>query len=159
MERINKILNHPQYIEYLARNAQAEADRVFCRHDLPHAIDVARVAYILALEKKLVLQKDIIYAAALLHDIGRWKEYQEGIDHAVAGAELASEILMDCGFSEDEKNLISEAIKTHRIAVPQTTDLGAILYESDKISRLCSQCPAINQCKHFTDGRHPVLFY
>lgn len=159
MDRINKILQCTKYIDYLARNAEAEKDRIFCNHDLYHAIEVARLAYILALEKKLKIKKDIIYAAALLHDIGRWKEYIEGVDHAHASSELACDILTDCGFDKTEKELIVEAIKLHRKQNHKTSDLGMILYESDKKSRLCSQCPAINQCKHFMNGKQPILYY
>ena len=38
--------------------------------------NVARLMYIYALEEHLELPKELIYAAALLHDIGRAQQYQ-----------------------------------------------------------------------------------
>ncbi|MDK2800434.1 MAG: uncharacterized protein PWP27_361 [Clostridiales bacterium] len=159
MKRITKILNHPQYIEYLNRNAEAEKERVFCRHDLRHALEVARVAYIMVLENKLMIKKDIIYAAALLHDIGRWKEYASGVDHTVISAELAISILVDSGFDSEESEQILKAIQDHRKSGKQSTFLSSILYKSDKISRLCIECLVRNQCKRFSDGRQAELYY
>lgn len=159
MERVNKILHHPKYVDYLNKNKQAEKNRIFCHHDLRHAIDVARVSYILALEENLLLQKDVIYAAALLHDIGRWKEYQQGVDHATASADLAWEILKESGYTKEEKKLIVHAIRNHRKDNKQNPPLDRILYKSDKISRPCSECLAINQCKRFLNGKKPKLDY
>ena len=48
-ERINSILTHPSYIEYVSQNAEKEQDRVFCHHDMGHFLDVARLAEILNL--------------------------------------------------------------------------------------------------------------
>ena len=39
---------------------------------------------------------DMLYLAALLHDIGRGMQYTENVSHHEAGAELAKEILKDC---------------------------------------------------------------
>ena len=159
MNRISKILTHHKYIDYIKRNEQAETNRIFCHHDLTHGIDVARVAYILALEENLEIKKSIIYTASLLHDIGRWKEYEDGIDHALIGAELAVEILVDAGFDSEEILLICNAIKNHRNSAPSNSILGAILYKSDKISRPCHTCNARNKCKRFKDDEQPILYY
>jgi len=58
---------------------------------------VARISYLMILEKRLPVSKDIIYATALLHDLGRADQYEKGISHEEAGAILAEEILTDCG--------------------------------------------------------------
>ena len=50
MERINRILINDLYREYLQKNNEAETGRPFCRHDLGHFLDVARIAMILDLE-------------------------------------------------------------------------------------------------------------
>ncbi|MBZ4644922.1 MAG: uncharacterized protein PWR27_862 [Petroclostridium sp.] len=159
MKRIAKILENPQYIDYLNRNAEAEKDRVFCHHDLCHAVDVARVAYIMVLENRLMIKKDIIYAAALLHDIGRWKEYAQGLDHAEVSAQLAVDILIDSGFNSEERDFILRAIRDHRKDGNQSTFFSSVLYKSDKMSRLCNECLAREQCKRFSDGRQPELYY
>ncbi|QXM07183.1 HD domain-containing protein [Crassaminicella indica] len=159
MERVNKIIKNKKYIYYLNKNAAAEKDRIFCHHDLQHALDVARIAYILSLEEKLSIKKDIIYAAALLHDIGRWKEYLEGIDHAFAGAKLAKELLESSGFDHIEQALIQEAIKNHRRYDSKNHPLDKIIYKGDKLSRPCIKCRAVDQCKRFDVGKTPKLYY
>ena len=73
-ERINRILTHPSYIEYVSQNAEKEQDRVFCHHDMGHFLDVARLAEILNLTEAYGQDAELIYAAALLHDIGRQEQ-------------------------------------------------------------------------------------
>ena len=73
MERINWILNHPLYTSSYNQLKDLEKDRIFCCHQMPHLLDVARIAYIRNLEEHLGLDKEIIYAASLLHDIGKGK--------------------------------------------------------------------------------------
>lgn len=155
MDRIIKILEHPLFWEFINKNAEAEKERVFCRH----CVDVARVAYILILENNAGFAKDLVYASALLHDIGRWKEYSEGVDHAAASAELAEGILDNCGFSEIDKDIILKAVGEHRMTENYSSFLSYAIYKSDKISRPCGECKAIAQCKRFADGRQPEFYY
>ena len=56
-------------------------------------MDVARIAYILSADRAYAVSKEIIYAAALLHDIGKWKQYEDGTPHEKASADLAEQIL------------------------------------------------------------------
>ena len=65
MERIDKILQHKKFQKYVKKNKKKEMNRIFCHHDLVHFLDVARIGWILNLDKEL------LYGAALLHDIGR----------------------------------------------------------------------------------------
>ena len=90
MERINKILNNSKYKDYLNRNSFCEKDRVFCKHNLEHFLDVSRIAYIMVLEGNMNISKEIIYAIGLLHDIGRWVEYEGGEKHNKASFFLCS---------------------------------------------------------------------
>ena len=75
MERVNNILNNKLYKIYLDKNMEAEEGRRFCHHDMGHFLDVARLAMIFNLQQGLFVPEELIYAAALLHDIGRWKQY------------------------------------------------------------------------------------
>ena len=52
MERVNRILEHDGYQECLRKNETAEKDRRFCRHDMAHFLDVARIAWILNLQEE-----------------------------------------------------------------------------------------------------------
>ena len=99
MERVNAICRHKLWRESVDEIARLEQDRAFCRHDRAHFLDVARLAYIENLERGLGVDKELIYAAALLHDIGRHLQYAKNIPHDEAGAQLAEIIMADCGFS------------------------------------------------------------
>lgn len=158
MKRINQILKNEEYIKYLKKNKEAENDRIYCHHDIEHFLDVARIAYIISLEEKLNLDKEILYAMGLLHDIGRWMEYESGMDHALASKKLAEEILRDCEFRESEIQKILTAIESHR-NIKNTSVLGDLLYRADKLSRNCLHCSAIGTCKKFQNKEVPVILY
>ena len=51
MDRVNQIWNHPLYQNELNKLQLLETDREFCRHTPEHFLDVARLAYIRALEE------------------------------------------------------------------------------------------------------------
>ncbi|URZ08004.1 HD domain-containing protein [Clostridium felsineum] len=145
LDRINLILNHRNFKNYLSKTLKYEKGRKFCSHTLEHFLDVARISYIIVLEEKLDIKKDIIYASALLHDIGRWQQYESGIPHSTASANLSIDILKDCSFNSLEIELIIEAIKNHG-KVNSISHLSSILYRSDKLSRNCFNCSAYAEC-------------
>lgn len=158
MKRINDILCDPDYLKYLDRNQKAEIDRIYCHHDITHLLDVCRIAYILSLEEHILVDKDVIYGAGLLHDIGRWKEYEEGIDHAIASKDLAEEILRKVDFTETEQQEILLAIEWHRKR-DSPSDLADILYRADKLSRNCLLCQGKETCNKFQNGEKSFLRY
>jgi uncharacterized protein len=159
LERVNKIVSHRAYVENIDKLFRAEENRVFCRHNLQHFLDVARVGYIIALERKFKIGKEIIYAASLLHDIGRWKQYQDGTDHAIYSAGLAQGILIDCGFKDEEIVQVIESIEKHRKGINLTTELDIALYEGDKLSRPCVECQSLDGCDRFSHDQKPKLVY
>ncbi len=148
MQRVNLIFRNKTYQLLLRNLDDMEKDRFFCRHTIEHFLDTARIMYIISLEEKLLLPKDIIYAAALLHDIGRVMQYKNNIPHDRASAELAGEILPQCGFDKSETEQIQNAILSHRTskADEENNILGWLLYRADKMSRLCFCCRAEKEC-------------
>ena len=100
LQRVNAICRHPLWQTSRKRIEELEQDRVFCGHDVIHFLDVARLAWIENLEQQLGLEKEHVYAAALLHDIGRHLQYERGIPHEEGSVMLAGQILRDCGFSD-----------------------------------------------------------
>ena len=97
--RIDMIMHHPLFVEAMKIIEEAEEHRIYCKHGFDHCLDVARICYIMSKEACCTLEKDVIYAAAFLHDIGRSKEYTEGTSHEEAGVGLARQILADSFFS------------------------------------------------------------
>ncbi len=59
-------------------------------------------------------EKETVYLAALLHDLGRIQEYEEGIPHQQAGAKLARQLLCRIGYPKEKLELVVEAIEGHR---------------------------------------------
>ena len=150
MDRVNAIWNHPLYQKYYRRLESLEESRTFCRHQMPHLLDVARIARIRSLEDGMELDADVIYAAAILHDIGKSLQYEEKIPHETAGVRIAGEILDsldgEAAFTEEEKRMILTAIRGHRRLRQDPEPLERLLYESDKASRMCLVCPAERMC-------------
>ena len=158
MERLNAILRDPFFIENIRKTNEREKDRVFCRHGLDHLMDAARVLYILVLEEHLQISKETAYTAALLHDLGRWVEYDTGRDHAEAGAELSERLLDVHGFNGTEKEIILLAIRGHRVKGASGI-LTDAMYRADKLSRPCITCGSINKCKRFSHGETAEIEY
>ena len=149
MERVDAILSHPVFLEKLGRTAGLERDRAFCRHGLDHFLDVARIAYMLHLEAgdNSEFRKELIYAAALLHDIGRARQYEDGTPHEEESARIAAGILPGCGFDEAETALILDAILSHRSgSVGERPGLAGLIYRADKLSRCCVLCNTKADC-------------
>ncbi len=158
MERVNKICRHPLWLLHMSRLKEAEKERIFCGHGIEHLLDVARIAYIENLEQGYHIPKEIIYAAALLHDIGRFLQYSQGISHETAGASLAEVILAECGFDEEEQKQILSAITEHRdVRTRQEKNLAGLIYRADKQSRICGFCPASTQCNWSEDKKNYLL--
>ena len=149
MERVHRICTHPLYVECMEKNRQEEMNRIFCGHDMQHFLDVARIGWILCLERKLNISKEMMYAAAFLHDIGRGMQYREGVHHDEASVLLAGHILPECGFSAVQTKEICDAIAGHRMSNGEAklrTDLGEILEKADHASRCCFACEAEHEC-------------
>ena len=146
MDRVKAIIADREYQDYLALISEAERDRLYCKHDYQHALYVARLSYLIAIEEKIVLSniKELIYAAGLLHDIGRWQEYSTGTDHCEASSVLALPILQRAGYLNHEIESISTAIREHR--KPKDSQIGRLLALADDLSRDCMGCPGRCSC-------------
>ncbi|MCI6868660.1 MAG: HD domain-containing protein [Lachnospiraceae bacterium] len=174
MERIHKIWEHPLYQEQFQALQKAESERIFCNHTLEHFLDVARIAYIQNLETGAGLSKVLIYAAALLHDIGRYRQIAHGIPHEKASTALAERIMSECNFTQEEIHTVCESILNHRGSTSSSDGttpkaalekrssavedscqlLSQLLYRADKLSRNCFSCPAEGECNWSIDKKN-----
>lgn len=167
MELYNKLLTNETFREKLDVITEVEKDRKFCRHGIEHILDVARIAQIFNVERGYNLSKDIVYSASLLHDIGRADEYLYGTPHDEAGAQIATNILMELGANGDEIFVISYAIGHHRgqNLYGQIDDknpsklLSNIIKEADVISRPCYMCKASAECKWPEEKKNNIIKY
>ena len=159
MDRVNQIWNHPLYQKELGKLQILEKGREFCRHTPDHFLDVARLAYIFALERDIACSRELIYCTALLHDIGRAEQYTVGTSHDEAGARIAETILSDLDFSSEEKESILSAIEEHRSSGKETSILSQLIYEADKKSRNCFLCEAEPQCYWSPQKKNMTIQY
>jgi len=160
MYRIDKILKHDLFLYHLGQNNAAEADRRFCRHNIVHFLDVARIGEIINLEENIGLDRELIYAAALLHDMGKHIQYEDGTAHEKAGGVIAPGILEDCGFSDIENRMITDAVLHHRDKdIMNERSLRGVLYRADKASRACFACDAESECNWKEDKKNLSLKY
>lgn len=157
MNRIDRIIQNPQYVDTLKRLQVLETDRIFCRHDISHFMSVARLMWIEVLEQQLPVDREVVYAAALLHDMGRVEQMEHGTPHEQASAEFAQQILPDAGFNEEELSEVTAAILSHR-KESTTSTLGRILYQADKRSRDCWCCSASDLCNWPVEKKNKGIF-
>ena len=166
--RADLIFKDKKYQKIFQKLQVLEAKREFCNHTLEHFLDVARLMYIKFLEdyntkifdaKKIfdnlstkaivneVYVKDLIYATALMHDIGRVAQIEEGIPHEKASCILCDEILPKCQYEHDEIVFIKKAIDNHRCDKKTVEDyFSKLLYWADKKSRNCYNCSSVEDC-------------
>ena len=156
MDRLDRILRHPTFLKEQEAIEALEQERIFCRHDYAHLLDVARLMTVYAMEEGLHIPRDVIYAAALLHDIGRGEQYRTGTPHDLAGAAMARQILAQCGYTSEEQGRIADAILAHR-GGQHSDPLGELLYRADKKSRPCYRCQASGECNWPMEKRNLTL--
>lgn len=157
MERLSCILNDEKYTQYLETINENEKQRIFCRHGLQHFLDVARISYIINLEEDLGYSKELIYVASFLHDIGRGAPPDILEDHEKVSWNIAEKLLNKYDFSDDEKNLLKEAILGHR--KDEQSGFANLIFRGDKLSRDCYVCKAEKECYWPIDKKNKNIKY
>ena len=157
--RLDSIRNDFEFVENMKLINEFEKNRIFCGHDFNHLLDVARIAWIYCLENKINLDKELIYATALLHDIGRAKQYLCGENHEEAGCSIAKNVLNRAGFSQEEIKMIINAIMVHNRDWDKKSELGNVIALADKKSRQCYMCEAKQNCKWTWDSMNNSMEY
>jgi len=158
-DKINLIIENYSFQYNLSKIHFLEKQRKFCKHNMQHFLDVARIMYIMSLENTYNIPKYIIYATALLHDIGRGEEYENGTPHNTSSAVFAKSILQQCNYDAEEIKGILEAIGHHRNDTEKLNSLSYILYKADKLSRNCANCRAIDDCKWPGEKKNLKIIY
>ena len=158
MPRVDYICNHSLFRRHLTNIVRLETNRIFCRHGIDHLLDVARIMWIRNLEDDLGLDREVVYAAALLHDIGKDEQYESGIPHDVASESVAAAILdgmpPELAFDPSESGAIKTAVAGHRSLRANSQPLERLLYSADKASRPCFACPARSACNWSDDKKN-----
>lgn len=157
LKNTNQLFHNNDYQNYLTKIKACEVKRQFCRHDIDHFLSVARIASIKIMEAGLNFSRDLIYTTALLHDIGRFVQYQDKTPHEIASHQLAILLLKTLDYTDDEKSLILDAILNHRN--PNAQGFSKIFYQSDKLSRACFCCPVEPECDWSSKRKNLTIVY
>lgn len=157
MQRIRPILRDQEFLTLLREIEELEQDRIYCRHGLPHLLDTARIAAIMAMDANAGCPRDVIYAAALLHDIGRGVQYTQNIPHEQAGIAIAKRILQRTEFTPAEQEEILTAVGGHQSEQREHT-LSRLIHEADHACRMCFACAAQDTCKWTEEQRNHTVF-
>ena len=161
MKYTEKLLQNPGFRKIQAEIRQWEITRIYCHHELAHSMDVARMAWIYFLEDcqkehlflepmQLEEKKDFIYVCALLHDIGRAKQYETGVHHSVGGQALAECLLLAIGAPETWKDPVLHIVAGHH-ACGRTDEserqIAGYIDRADHDCRPCFLCEGRDTCK------------
>ncbi|AHB41555.1 TPA: HD domain-containing protein [Patescibacteria group bacterium] len=104
-------------------------------HGIKHAETTANFAKIVS--EKENINTELCIITALLHDIGRsktWKQETIEDNHGVDGAKKAKDFLFSLELSNEEVDMICEAISQHCFPNIQTNQISKILRDSDKLN-------------------------
>lgn len=116
-----------------SRRRYAEADLL--HHNFTHVMRDLHRALVIAADHRSV-DYGILIPSVLLHDIGFCATDFKKLGHDVAGARLASEILKELGYAEDERAAVAHCIHAHKgkAELPQTIE-AQILYDADVLEK------------------------
>lgn len=156
---VDKLLKETDYLKQLQQLEQLERDRQFCRHGLSHLLDTARLIWIRCLEGRRTMDKEMVYLAALLHDLGRIDQYEAGTPHEEAGARRAEGLLSAIGYPTERREKVTEAILGHRgsRSAAEAIELSALLCWADARSRMCFACDAREECNWREDQKNETI--
>lgn len=104
-------------------------------HDREHVYRVLYLALDIA-ETEPAADLNVLVSACLLHDVGRAKQLADPrVDHAEAGAEMASAFLSEMGYEPGFCEHAAACIRSHRFrrSRPPESIEARILFDADKL--------------------------
>lgn len=89
----------------------------------------------LATAEKMNVDKDVLFAAAFLHDMGAIDPYsKEKVDHALRSTQVSEEVLRNAGFPMEKFTAVQEAILGHMYdATPSHRPEAIVLHDADTL--------------------------
>ena len=86
---------------------------------------------------RLACEKDVLFAAAMLHDIAAFPGYaKKDADHADRAVELVGDILKDAGFPMEKLPAVQSAIRTHMFFRDPVGPEAIYLHDADALDWL-----------------------
>lgn len=104
-----------------------------------HSVRDYELARAMAAEDHVVLDDDILFAVAYLHDMAAfapWDREKEGIDHSDEGARVVDSVLRGSGFPERKLAAVKDAIRTHMYYRTPRGPEAVYLHDADALDWL-----------------------
>jgi len=93
----------------------------------------------LARDERIDIDDDVLFAAAMLHDVGGFAPYAiEKVDHALRSTQVSDELLKPTGFPMSKSEAVKKAILTHSYYAtdkPETAE-ARVLHDADTLDFL-----------------------
>jgi uncharacterized protein len=111
-----------------------------CKHPAwgtSHSERDYQLAKAMAAQDRVVLDDDVLFAAAYIHDIAGFKPYEKvELDHSDVGADLAGDILAPMGFPMVKIAKVQAAIREHMYYRNPTVPESLYLHDADALDWL-----------------------
>lgn len=123
-------------IEYIENNIFPKYEPNDKAHGIVHILEVIRRSFALNETLKLNLDKNMIYAIASCHDLGKY--INSDIHEKIAAETFISDENMKNFFNNEQRNIIKEAIEDHRSSkedIPRTI-YGKLISSADRNTRI-----------------------
>ena len=102
-----------------------------------HSLRDYQVAKQLAAADRIKIDDDVLFAAAMLHDIAAFPAYaKKDVDHADRAVELVGDILKDAGFPMQKLPAVQSAIRTHMFFRDPVGPEAIYLHDADALDWL-----------------------
>lgn len=127
---------NPSLKEYVRENIFPQYESNDKAHGIIHIREVIRRAFALNETLKLNLDKNMIYAIAACHDLGKFINHE--IHEKIAADIFINDMNMKRFFSDEERMTIKEAIEDHRSSkddMPRS-DYGKLISSADRNTRI-----------------------
>ncbi len=127
---------NPELKKYIERNIFPEYEKNDQGHGILHIREVIRRGFALNSTLKLGLDENMIYAITACHDIGKYVDHE---NHNLIAAKIFIENEdMKKFFTDEQRNIIKEAIEDHRSSledVPRSI-YGKLVSSADRNTRI-----------------------
>lgn len=127
---------NPSLREYVRENVFSQYESNDKAHGIIHIREVIRRAFALNETLKLNLDKNMIYAIAACHDLGKFINHE--IHEKIAAGIFINDLNMKKFFSDEERTIIKEAIEDHRSSKEDEprSDYGKLISSADRNTRI-----------------------
>lgn len=127
-----------EWIQELSRQCEFLFRESKGSHDWEHTLRVCRLCRKIGIAEGADMQ--VLYSAALLHDIGRCHQDQSAgaVCHAEKGAQMAVDLIQPLPLTPIQKDNILHCVRTHRYRGanrPETLE-ACVLFDADKLDAI-----------------------